>query len=49
MALDTSTYGMYGDEVVAPARAIVKHPDDISWEAAVVIGGHRDLAPHFEG
>jgi NADPH:quinone reductase-like Zn-dependent oxidoreductase len=33
-AFDTSRYGMYGDQVTAPARAIVKHPDNISWEEA---------------
>jgi NADPH:quinone reductase-like Zn-dependent oxidoreductase len=33
-AFDTSAYGMYGDQVVAPARAVVKHPDNISWEEA---------------
>lgn len=33
-AFDTTAYGMYGDQVVAPARAIVKHPDNVSWEEA---------------
>jgi len=33
-AFDTCTYGMYGDEVVAPARAVVRHPENISWEEA---------------
>ena len=33
-AFDTSTYGMYGGQVVAPARAIVKHSENISWEEA---------------
>jgi len=27
-------YGLYGDLVVAPARAVVKNPDNVSWEAA---------------
>jgi NADPH:quinone reductase-like Zn-dependent oxidoreductase len=31
---DTSTYGMYGDQVLAPARAIVTHPENMSWEEA---------------
>jgi NADPH:quinone reductase-like Zn-dependent oxidoreductase len=33
-AFDTSKYGMYGDQVVAPARAIVKHPENVGWEEA---------------
>lgn len=27
-------YGLYGDLVVAPARAVVKNPDNVTWEAA---------------
>jgi NADPH:quinone reductase-like Zn-dependent oxidoreductase len=33
-AFDTSKYGMYGDQVVAPASAIVRHPANIGWEDA---------------
>jgi hypothetical protein len=27
-------YGMYGDLVLAPTRAVVKHPSVLSWEEA---------------
>jgi NADPH:quinone reductase-like Zn-dependent oxidoreductase len=33
-AFDTAAYGMYGDQVLAPARAVVKHPSNVSWEEA---------------
>ena len=30
-------YGLYGDLVIAPARAVVKNPTGVSWEAAAAI------------
>jgi NADPH2:quinone reductase len=33
-AFDTSLYGMYSDSVIAPARAVVKHPPNVTWEEA---------------
>src|SRR5258706_62934 len=33
-AFSFSEYGLYGDLVLAPARAVVKHPDNLSWEEA---------------
>jgi NADPH:quinone reductase-like Zn-dependent oxidoreductase len=33
-AFSMNDYGMYGELVVAPAFAVVKHPDNLSWEEA---------------
>jgi NADPH:quinone reductase-like Zn-dependent oxidoreductase len=33
-AFDFSDYGLYGEVVLAPARATVKHPASLSWEDA---------------
>lgn len=33
-------YGLYGDLVVAPARAVVKNPAGVSWETAAATWGH---------
>jgi NADPH:quinone reductase-like Zn-dependent oxidoreductase len=30
-------YGLYGDLVIAPARAVVKNPDGVSWESAAAM------------
>lgn len=27
-------YGLYGDMVIAPARAVVRNPKGVSWEVA---------------
>lgn len=50
-------YGLYGDLVVAPARAVVKNPQGISWETAAAIwmpyttawGALIDIAKLSEG
>lgn len=33
-AFSMNDYGMYGEQVVAPAFAVVKHPENLSWEEA---------------
>ena len=33
-AFSFAEYGMYGEDVIAPARAVVKHPRSLSWELA---------------
>lgn len=36
-AFSFAEYGMYGQDVIAPARAVVKHPRSLSWEMAAAI------------
>lgn len=30
-------YGLYGEQVLAPARAVIRHPESLSWEHAAAI------------
>jgi NADPH:quinone reductase-like Zn-dependent oxidoreductase len=36
-AFAMTDYGVHGELVLAPARAVVKHPADLSWEAAAAV------------
>jgi NADPH:quinone reductase-like Zn-dependent oxidoreductase len=36
-AFSFADYGMYGEYVIAPARAVVKHPPSLSWDTAAAI------------
>lgn len=56
-AFAMTDYGMHGELVVAPARAVVKHPEHLSWEQAAAAwmqfitayGGLIDLADLSRG